>query len=137
MNEDFLRAKLRDMLDAVRELRNLTSRPFDALSKYERLSMRYLVIQLVESALSICLHMISELDLVASTYSECFELLKGRVIDGRLASRLASAARLRNLLVHRYWEISDELLYESVKGGLGDFEEYAERVSRWSSSTMN
>ncbi len=121
MNEDFLRAKLKDMLDAVRELRTLTSKPFDTLSKYEKLSMRYLVIQVVESALSICLHIVSELGLIASTYSECFELLEGRIIDGRLASNLASAARLRNLLVHRYWEISDELLYESVKRGLGDF----------------
>lgn len=34
---------------------------------------------------------------------------------------MASAARLRNLLVHRYWVISDEKVYESVKEGLKDF----------------
>jgi uncharacterized protein YutE (UPF0331/DUF86 family) len=37
---------------------------------------------------------------------------------------LASAARLRNLLVHRYWVISDERVYESVKSGLKGFEEF-------------
>jgi uncharacterized protein YutE (UPF0331/DUF86 family) len=49
--------------------------------------------------------------------------VKGVLSEG-LASRLASAARLRNLLVHRYWVISDEKVYESVKNGLKDFEEF-------------
>jgi len=45
-----------------------------------------------------------------------------------LASRLASAARLRNLLVHRYWVILDENVYESVKRGLSDFMEFIRAV---------
>jgi len=47
-----------------------------------------------------------------------------------LAHRLASAARLRNLLVHRYWAISDRRVYESVKEGLRDFENYIRYVKQ-------
>jgi len=45
-----------------------------------------------------------------------------------LGLEAASAARLRNLLVHRYWAISDERVYESIKNGLRDFEEFVARV---------
>ena len=45
-----------------------------------------------------------------------------------LANRLARAARLRNLLVHRYWEIDDERVHQSVREGLKDFEEFKARV---------
>ena len=42
-----------------------------------------------------------------------------------LVERLARAARLRNLLVHRYWVVDDRRVYEAVQVGLRDFEEYA------------
>ena len=42
-----------------------------------------------------------------------------------LAERLAAAARLRNLLVHRYRVRDDRRLYEAARRGLRDFEEYA------------
>lgn len=45
-----------------------------------------------------------------------------------MASRLSSTARLRNLLVHRYWVIDDEKVYENAKKGLGDFEDFTAHV---------
>jgi len=48
-----------------------------------------------------------------------------------LASKLASVARLRNLLVHRYWTIVDEKVYESAKKGLKDFEDFVTHVRRF------
>ena len=46
------------------------------------------------------------------------------LIPAELARNLASAARLRNLLVHRYSGIDDRLAYESAKRGIKDFEEF-------------
>jgi len=55
-------------------------------------------------------------------FPECFGRLgvKGVIPEG-LASRLVAAARLMNLLVHRYWVVDDEKVYESVKRGLEGF----------------
>ncbi len=50
------------------------------------------------------------------------------LIPRDLAERLARTARLRNLLVHKYWTIDDGRLYEAVKAGLRDFDEYANIV---------
>lgn len=44
------------------------------------------------------------------------------------ASGLAPAARFRNLLIHKYWAISDEKVYESIKNGLRDFEDFVIHV---------
>ncbi|MHA1616334.1 MAG: HepT-like ribonuclease domain-containing protein [Candidatus Njordarchaeales archaeon] len=37
---------------------------------------------------------------------------------------------MRNLLVHRYWEINDEKVYETVKEGFKDFIAFVEIVER-------
>ena len=130
VNRDLVEARVREINDAVELLRDLVSKRFEELTVHERLSMRYLVIQLVEAASSICLHLLAELfGERADSFPGCFVRLGERELLPRgLASRLASAARLRNLLVHRYWVVDDERVYESVKGGLRDFEEFVELV---------
>jgi len=111
-------------------LRDLVARDFGELTIYEKLSIRYLVIQLVEAASSICMHLLlSAFNEKAEGFPECFTRLGARgVIPGNLAQRLSSAARLRNLLVHRYWTIVDEKVYESVKEGLDSFERFISEV---------
>jgi len=130
INEEMIEARIREINDAVQELRDLTTREFDELNTYQRLAMRYLVIQLVEAASSICIRILmAAFNEKPEGFPECFLRLGKKVVLPReLAERLASAARLRNLLVHRYWTIRDERVYESMRGGLGDFEEFVAYV---------
>jgi uncharacterized protein YutE (UPF0331/DUF86 family) len=126
MNEpDFesINARIREINDALQILRGILAKRFEELTLYERLSLRYLVIQLVEASASICVRILSSFyNEVAEGFPQCFARLGAKgVLPEDLASRLASAARLRNLLVRRYWAISDERVYESVKNGLRDF----------------
>jgi len=133
MNEpDFesINARIGEINDALQILGDILAKRFEELTLYERLSLRYLVIQLVEASASICVRILSSFyNEVAEGFPQCFARLGAKgVLPEDLASRLASAARLRNLLVHRYWAISDERVYESVKNGLRDFEEFVARV---------
>jgi len=126
LNSELIEARIREINDALQVLKGILVKRFEELTVYERLSLRYLVIQLVEASASICMRiLLSVYDEVVEGFPHCFIRLgvKG-VLSESLASRLASAARLRNLLVHRYWVISDERVYESVKSGLKDFEEF-------------
>ncbi len=119
-------ARIREIDDSIRLLRELTSRPFDSLGLHEILAMRYLIIQLVEAASGACLHLLASVGERAEGYPNCFARMgELGIISSDLALRLAAAARLRNLLVHRYWTVSDLRVYESVREGLGDFEEFA------------
>jgi uncharacterized protein YutE (UPF0331/DUF86 family) len=127
LNRDFILRVVSDIREAVANARRLTSKSFDELGIYELLALRYLVIELVEAAAAACTHVLRELyGVYVEGYAACFErLARLNIIPQALAKRLAAAARLRNLLVHRYWEISDERVYRSVREGLRDFEEYA------------
>jgi uncharacterized protein YutE (UPF0331/DUF86 family) len=130
INLDAVEFRIREINDALQLLRDLLSKSFEELSIYERLSVRYLVIQLVEAAASICTHLLLRMyDETPGGFPECFGRLGDKgVLPSDLASRLASAARLRNLLVHRYWVVEDEKVYESVRGGLRDFEDFVRYI---------
>jgi len=127
--DDPVEARIRELNDALDVLRELAAGDFKSLSIYEILSMRYLVIQLVEAAAAICLYVMGELGERPASYPDCFARMGAKgLLPQALANRLAMAARLRNLLVHRYWEIDDERVHQSVREGLKDFEEFKARV---------
>lgn len=132
-DREAVEARIRDINDALGILKGILSKRFEDLTLYDKLSIRYLVIQLVEASASICVRIL--LNAYAETpegFPQCFARLGSKgVLPEDLASRLASAARLRNLLVHRYWAISDEKVYESIKNGLRDFEDFITRVRRF------
>ncbi|KUO42823.1 MAG: hypothetical protein APU95_02375 [Hadesarchaea archaeon YNP_N21] len=131
MNRDLINARIREANDAIKVLRELVAKDFGALTDPEKFSIRYLLIQLVEATASICLHILSRIhgEEVEGYPDSFLRLGAKRIIPKDLATKLASAARLRNLLVHRYWEIIDEKVYASVKQGLKDFEEFIDRIN--------
>jgi len=58
-------------------------------------------------------------------YADCFVVLKElSVITEELSERLGHMARFRNLVVHLYWEVDDERVFELIKRNLGDLEEF-------------
>ncbi len=122
-----LRRLTADIREALAAARPLAERRFEELGLYERLALRYLLVELVEAAATLCLYALRELyggD--ADGYPSCFlELARLGVIPQRVAEELARAARLRNLLVHRYWVIDDRRLHREAARGLRVFEEYA------------
>jgi len=133
VNMELLETRFREINDAVQSLEELLIRGFHRLSVHEKFSMRYLIIQAVEASSSICLHILYEVyNERAEGFPQCFDRLgqKG-IIPSHLASNLASSARLRNLLVHRYWEIDDEKVFKSLEENLGDFEKFITHIRRF------
>jgi len=130
LNEEHIEARIREINDSVQMLSRLTARGSDELTVDERLSMRYLLIELVEAASSICMQiLLGVFNEKPEGFPECFVRLGAKgIIPEDLASRLASAARLRNLLVHRYWEIDDARVHESARKGLEDFQTFTMHV---------
>jgi len=52
INRDLVEARIREAHDAIGLFRDLVDREYEELGLYERLSMSYLVIQLVEAQLA-------------------------------------------------------------------------------------
>lgn len=60
---------------------------------------------------------------VPETFSGTFTLLAERgVLPAELSERLAEAARMRNLLVHRYGAVNDSLVHQAAREHVGDLE---------------
>lgn len=80
----------------------------------------------IEASIEIGTHICSADDLgVPATYAETFDLLeRGGVLNADLAKALRNMARFRNRMVHFYWEMDIEQVYEILVGRLADFDRY-------------
>ncbi|RLI04611.1 DUF86 domain-containing protein, partial [Candidatus Bathyarchaeota archaeon] len=113
---------------AIGELQRLTSKPYKKLTVDEKYSIRYNVVVLVESLVSMCIHVAVEVYAKKPvSYREAV-----RVVAERLGlvqvNNLESLVGLRNLLIHRYWTVEDEKVYRDVKTNFKCVEEFLSRV---------
>lgn len=64
-----------------------------------------------------------------SEEEELFEKLgKRRIITKSIKNKLKLMRGFRNILVHRYAEVDDELVFENLKN-IGDFKEFRKMIS--------
>lgn len=91
---------------------------------------KYYLLTMIEGCITICTHISTkELHKVPEGYSSCFSLLAERnLIDLELGNRLGKMAGFRNLLIHHYWDIDDQKVYQFIKSGLVDVKEYIETI---------
>ena len=53
---------------------------------------------------------------------------KHEIISNDLARRLSKMARFRNRIVHLYWEIDYDQIYEFLLHNLDDLEQYSKQI---------
>lgn len=132
VNTDLIRQRAKEIRDALEVLRR-----YGALQQEEFLARaetvdaaKYRLVVAIEAAISICTHLAARLAPRApESYAECFALLVGTgVIAPELGDRLGQMARLRNLLVHVYWQVNDAKIWEVPREHLGDLEAYLAAV---------
>lgn len=63
------------------------------------------------------------------TYADIFREMESLgVIDRPFAERLVKMAKFRNRLVHLYWELDNEIIYDFMQTHLGDFKLFEKKV---------
>lgn len=97
------------------------------------LSVKHLLLEAIEACGNICVHISAKKILkAASSFAECFEnLAEAKVVDEELAHRLRTMSRFRNILVHRYWDVTDEKILSYARSNLDDFEDFLKSVLRY------
>jgi uncharacterized protein YutE (UPF0331/DUF86 family) len=67
---------------------------------------------------------------VPDDYAGCLAgLAAGGVIPGDLSARLRQMARVRNLLVHVYWDVDYERVFDVLDGDLADLLTFSRTVA--------
>ena len=86
-----------------------------------------------QSIIDICTHIVSrESDNIPQTYADCMkELAKLKIITTELAEKLSQMVKTRNLVVHQYEIVNNELVVTALKEILDDLELYKEAIFQW------
>jgi uncharacterized protein YutE (UPF0331/DUF86 family) len=93
-------------------------------------SVRYLLIQAVEAMTDLCQHMLARTrGIPCDGYIDCIvKTGEHGIISVALAERLRRLAALRNILVHRYWNIDDARVYVETKVNLSDLTTFIDAI---------
>ncbi|ADM28656.1 protein of unknown function DUF86 [Ignisphaera aggregans DSM 17230] len=133
IDKEYVGKLIADINSTITEILSYTSsKPFEELSSVERYAVRYLLVTLAEALMALAIHLAKRVynrapetpihaltilrDAGLLTIDECDELIK--------------LLRLRNLLVHRYWVIDDEKIYNSIKRGFKAVYSFIEGLER-------
>jgi len=86
----------------------------------------------IQSAIDIANHIIADKGFrKPSTYRESFEILyEEGLIPKNLSDKLSDLAGLRNVLVHIYWRLDIDAVYEVLQHDLGVLKEFESVVKR-------
>lgn len=103
------------------------------LDRRNALSLKYLLIEAVEAITDVCQHVLARVKGIAcGGYVDC--IVKGGengIITSTLANKLRRLADVRNSLIHRYWIIRDEELFNICNENIQDFTEFVTQIDRF------
>ncbi len=115
-------------LDMLKELSILSKDDF-LEDKFKVASAKYFLIVSIEATIDMCNHLISRNRFrIPESYADTFKVMaECGVISGDLMEKLIEMAKFRNRLVHIYWEVDEEVIYEIIKEDIRDIEEFMDK----------
>jgi len=125
-------SRVRHYLSDLEELAKISAVGFRANRERQYAVMHALQLA-IEAAIEIGTHICSSDSLgVPSTYAQTFDLLEASgILAPDLGQQLRAMAKLRNKLVHLYWQIDLDQVYAMLTTRLGTFRQYLVAVETY------
>lgn len=123
-------SEMRKAISRLDYLKSLDRESF--LSNPDKIcSAKYNFIIAIESTIDICNHIISQNGYRSpEDYADTFQILGEQgAFDEDFIKVLKEMAKFRNRLVHLYWDVDDELLYEILQTQLIDFKTFLNNIA--------
>jgi uncharacterized protein YutE (UPF0331/DUF86 family) len=102
------------------------------LSNSEKVdSAKYNLIIAIEGAIDICNSIVARAGGRAPRdHADCFAILgELQLLTGEFVARLKRMAKFRNLLVHLYWKVDDQKVYQILKEDIQDIRGYLKSIN--------
>ncbi len=114
----FIKRLLQDIEEALRVLVDKAS--LDKPGVDDLFALRYSIIEIVESLAVVSTHIAQSLGYSLEGYVEAMRFLSRQgIVDLDVGERLVRLARLRNILIHRYWVVDDyRVIREARENGI-------------------
>jgi uncharacterized protein YutE (UPF0331/DUF86 family) len=117
-------------LDKLKKLQNISKDIF--IEDFRNVdSAKYLLQVTIEAMLDISNHIIARNRWgKPETNKESFEILASKnIIEEKYVNTYFAMAKFRNRIVHMYFNVNDEMIYEINQNNLGDFEAFIKTIS--------
>jgi uncharacterized protein YutE (UPF0331/DUF86 family) len=122
-----------EMRKSVTRLRSLSEMDIDDFIRDpdKVASAKYHFIVAIEACIDMCSHIISRNGYRApEDYGDTFAVMEEvGAVDSGFSSELIKMAKFRNRLVHIYWEVNDEQLYEILQTRSNDFKLFLNAIA--------
>jgi uncharacterized protein YutE (UPF0331/DUF86 family) len=131
IDRDRVHTRLDELDGYLTELRSVVPATFGEYRAVEkRRSCERLLQVSIEAAVDVCSVLVAGLRLgVPGEENDLFEKLRDRrVISPEMADLLRRMKGMRNILVHEYGRVADELIFETVSQRLGDFDAFKREI---------
>jgi uncharacterized protein YutE (UPF0331/DUF86 family) len=132
LNEELVRTRCQEIEESLERLERIKGKSKEEFLKDQDLKdiACYRLLVAMEAALGLCYHISAKhLKKVPEEYAECFAILAGvRIIPADLSEKLQKMARFRNLLVHMYWKVDYNTLYEMIQNNLNDLRHFSKAI---------
>lgn len=132
LNEELVRTRCQEIEESLERLERIKRKPKEEFLKDPDLKdiACYRLLVAMEAALGLCYHVSAKhLKKVPEEYAECFAILAGvGLIPTDLSEKLQKMARFRNLLVHMYWKVDYNTLYELIQNNLNDLRQFSKAI---------
>ncbi|MEK6874065.1 MAG: DUF86 domain-containing protein [Nanoarchaeota archaeon] len=132
MDKKRILAKFKELESYLDELESVKPGEFEEyLNSIEKKRSCERILQIsIETVLDICNILVSSLKLgIPAQESDIFIKLENKkVISKRMAVILDEMKGFRNIIVHKYAIVNDELVFEIISERLGDFEKFKEEI---------
>ncbi len=132
LNEELIRTRCQEIEDSLARLERIRTISRDDFLKDRDLQdiASYRMLLAIEAALGLCYHVAAKhLNKVPEEYAECFSILaEAGIIPADLSERLQKMARFRNLLVHMYWKVDLDALYQLILDRLTDLRQFSQNI---------
>ena len=121
--------KLQNYLEKLSELKTINKNEFISDFRNSN-SAKYLLQVSIECCLDIANHIIaSEKYRSPDDYADSFRVLnEQKIVPDSLIEKLVEMAKFRNRIVHVYWEVDEDLIYDIIQNYLNDFELFIQSI---------
>ena len=95
-------------------------------------SLKYSTIVIAEAIASALQHILAKkYNVVIDGYTAVFSKSKdNNVISAKLLARLQPFVRFRNMLVHQYWRVDNNVFENNLRNGLNDFRLFVSEIKK-------
>ncbi|RLG53321.1 MAG: hypothetical protein DRO00_04380 [Thermoproteota archaeon] len=138
MDEDRLNRLLTEIEDLNKKAEDLLSIPLENfLRDFKAIyALKMILVEMTEIILSIGLLILREGFKIREIEGYVWilrELVKRGVLSNEIGENLEALVRLRNMIIHRYWEVDERRLYRESKESIGLIKKFIEEVKNYAS----